>query len=45
MASEIWFALTVVLMVGLFAGCVATVVAGLRAVERVLARRRGKSAL
>ena len=43
MSTAVWTAFAVVAMVGMFAGCVIVVTAGVRALENALARRRGRT--
>ena len=42
MATAVWTALAVAALVGMFAACVIVVAAGVRVLENLLARRRGK---
>jgi heme exporter protein D len=42
MATAVWTAFAVAAMVGIFAGCVVVVAAGVRVLENVLTKRRQK---
>jgi len=43
MSTAVWTVFAVAAMVGIFAGCVVVVTAGVRVLENALARRRQKS--